>query len=58
MYSNLDKYFKNPAEGSIFRERGQSNIFESLAKTQESTINIFWLWYSILFILIYYVIVT
>ena len=41
MYSNLDKYFKNPAEGSIFRERGQSNIFESLAKTQESTINIF-----------------
>lgn len=41
MYKNLEKYFKNPVEGSICRERGESNLYEVLEKVQESTINIF-----------------
>lgn len=41
MYSHVEKYFKNPAEGSIFRERGEGSILEALGRTQESTINIF-----------------
>ena len=31
-YQNLDKYFKNPAEGSICRERADSNLYETLGK--------------------------
>lgn len=34
MYSNVDKYFKNPVEGSICRERGEGNILEVLGKAQ------------------------
>lgn len=41
MYSHLEKHFKNPAEGSICRERGEGSILEALGRTQESTINIF-----------------
>lgn len=41
MYSHVEKYFKNPAEGSICRERGEGSILEALGRTHESTINIF-----------------
>ena len=41
MYNNLERHFKNPAEGSICRERGQSNLYETLGKVAESVINIF-----------------
>lgn len=41
LYSSLEKHFKNPAEGSICRERGASKLYEVLEKVNESTINIF-----------------
>jgi hypothetical protein len=41
MYKNLDKFFKNPAEGSIAKERGQSSLYETLASVNQSVINIF-----------------
>lgn len=41
MYDNLEKHFKNPAEGSICRERAQSQLYETLGKVTESVINIF-----------------
>jgi predicted nucleic acid-binding Zn-ribbon protein len=41
MYQHLDKHFKNPAEGSIFKERGESSLYETLATLKQSVINIF-----------------
>jgi hypothetical protein len=41
MYKHLDKHFKNPAEGSIFKERGESSLYETLATVKQSVINIF-----------------
>jgi predicted nucleic acid-binding Zn-ribbon protein len=41
MYEHLNKFFKNPSDGSIARERGDSRLFEVLSKVNESTINIF-----------------
>lgn len=41
MYNHVEKYFKNPVEGSIFCERGEGSILEALGKAHESTINIF-----------------
>jgi len=32
MFTDLDKHFKNPAEGSICRERGESKLYETLQK--------------------------
>ena len=32
MYDNLEKHFKNPAEGSIYQERAQSHLYETLSK--------------------------
>jgi hypothetical protein len=41
MYNDLDKHFKNPAEGSIARERAESSLYETLGRTGESVINLF-----------------
>ena len=41
MYESLDSHFKNPAEGSISRERAESSLYETLGKVTESVINIF-----------------
>lgn len=46
MYENLEKYFAKPHEGSIFTERGESNVYEVLSKVTKSTIHIFWLIHS------------
>ena len=41
MYEGLAKYFPNPHEGSLFEEKGQSNVYESLSKVSKSSIHIF-----------------
>ena len=41
MYTDLEKYFKNPHDGALFEQRSKDNIYKVLEQVKRSSIHIF-----------------
>ncbi len=46
LYGSLEKYFQEPHQDAVFKEKASSSIYEVLDRTANTTIHIFW--YSII----------